>query len=198
MAGCDRPKSDDNAGPAAFTVDNFDGFRQFFRQHAAEVLALCHRILRNKQDAEDVASEVFFEMWTRRDRFDRTRSTPRTYLLLLARSRSIDRYRARGRRRAVVTSSLSDSPELQTVGQTRFEQVSEQMIQVESEQRAVQALGQLQEPQRLALELAFFEGLSHAQIAAELELPLGTVKSHIRRGLLQLRRSLQSERREDR
>ncbi len=163
---------------------HLEAFRQFFQRHASEVLAVCYRILRNRQDAEDLVSEVLFEMWNKRHRFDSTRSTPRGYLLMLARSRAIDRYRARA---GSTPSSLADVSELDVAALTSSDNPSEQLVQSETEQRAVRALSQLESIQRETLELVFYEGLSHSQIASRLNLPLGTVKSHIRRGIAKLR-----------
>ena len=172
---------------------NSEAFRRFFRQHVSDVLALCCRILRNRQDAEDVVSEVFFEMWTRRDRYDRARASPKSYLLMLARSRSIDRYRARSRSQPA-TNSRAASPDAPVVALTSNDKPQDQLEQTEIQQLAVRALDALEPAQRLALELAFYEGLSHAQIASRLELPLGTVKSRIRRGLSKLRQALDHHR----
>lgn len=168
-----------------------DAFRAFFRRYAADVMALCQRIVADRQDAEDVASEVFFEIWNRRDRYDPARATPRGYLMLLARSRAIDRYRSNIRSSARVASReertapdaihpINDNP-------------SEIVMHAESQKRAVSALLNLSKDQRTALELSFFEGLSHAEIAKRLEMPIGTVKSHIRRGLSRLRSSLEDQ-----
>lgn len=182
MEGGDLRVVDD----AKIADDCFDGrlepFREFFQRHASEVLAVCYRILRNRQDAEDLVSEVLFEMWTKRHRYDSTRSTPRGYLLMLARSRAIDRYRAR-----VVSAPNSSTDVNALAALTSDDNPGEQLVQTETEQLAVRALSQLESMQRASLEMVFYEGLSHSQIASRLNLPLGTVKSHIRRGIAKLR-----------
>lgn len=164
-------------------------FSEFFRRHAPEVLSVCFRVLGNRQDAEDVASEAFCEMWSKRERCDETRGSARTYLMLIARSRAIDRYRANARKSAAHAPRAAVSPELLTqASASPLDQLSQQ----ELSQRATVAIHELEVSQRQMLELAFFEGLSHSQIATRLDQPLGTVKSQIRRALLKLRSVLQA------
>ena len=158
---------------------SIDAFRVFYRSFAPEALALCMRILRNRQEAEDVVSEVFFEMWSNREKYDRNRSNPRSYLLLLARSRSIDRLR-----------KLKRTPHMETSNDrlTAVSDVSPSQDPFHEEARF--AIEKLEGIQRQTIELAFFEGLSHTEISELLSVPLGTIKSHIRRGLIKLRNIL--------
>lgn len=176
-------EKDDEELSREILAGNLDAFRELFRRHAAEVLALSQRILGNRQDAEDVVSDVFFEMWRRRNKFDPLRASVRGFLLMMTRSRSIDRYRANMRS---ISSNAVTSGEFRDV----IEQTTsppEKLLQLESQQFALAALRELDVAQRQVLELTFFEGLSHAQISSRLEIPLGTVKSHVRRGIAKLR-----------
>ena len=162
---------------------DMETLRDFYRSHVAEVHAVCLRIIRDQQEAEDVVSEVFFELWKKRDRFDAARSTPRTYLLLMARSRAIDRYRSR-QRTGVATTSLSHSTdEPVDLGSSP----DDGLIRTEAQIVARHVLGELDDVKRQVLELVFYEGMSHPEIAEHLGMPLGTVKSHIRRGLVKMR-----------
>ncbi len=177
---------DDTELAAQLTKGNAEAFRHLFRRYSPQVVALCQRILGNRQDAEDVASEVFFEMWEKRERYDASRSTLRGYLMLLARSRSIDRHRSRKRADPSVASYVPDEAEMADTSDCDPMEIA---TSSELQQLAVIALHELAPLQRVTLDLAFFEGLSHAQIASRLDLPLGTVKSHIRRGLARLRKA---------
>ncbi len=163
---------------------NREAFGHFFRRHAADVLAVCQRILGNAQDAEDVSSEVFFELWSKKTRYDQSRSTPRSYLLLLARSRSIDRYRVNRRTKSVIVAGKGSME-----SELASERDDSAQLATDSELHGIakQAMRELQPGQRDTLELVFYEDLSHAEIADRLDIPLGTVKSHIRRGMLKLR-----------
>ena len=93
----DSDYTDDELVQAVAAGDT-EAFREFFRRHAPSIVALCQKILHSRQDAEDVASEVFFELWSKLEKYNRHRGTPRTYLILLARSRAIDRLRSRSNR----------------------------------------------------------------------------------------------------
>ena len=163
-------------------------FRRIFRRYSPEVVALCKRILGSEQDAEDVAADVFFEVWSRRERFEPKRGTLRSYLLMLARSRSIDLYRSRAReRKLVATPTEFVQQDLVSDAVTPDGDVSLSEFQAS----AREALTDLGDVEKSAIELAFFEGLSHSQIASRLDSPLGTVKSHIRRGPGKLKQKLQ-------
>lgn len=161
-----------------------EAFRLFFRERSPEVVALCWRILHSLPDAEDVTADVFLEVWSKRDRFDASRGTLRSYVLMLARSRAIDLYRVKSKERARVEFTA----DADTVGsQCQFEpddSMTEFQLLVKN------ALAELSDAEQATIELSFFEGLSHSQIANQLDTPLGTIKSSIRRGLSKLRQKL--------
>ncbi|MCA9149654.1 MAG: sigma-70 family RNA polymerase sigma factor [Planctomycetales bacterium] len=163
-----------------------DAFRQLFRRLEADVYQLCARILNDTNDAEDVTSEVFFEFWERRDRFDPQRSSIRTYLLLLTRSRAIDRLRSLVNNRKPQPAS-DEQLENQMLSTANFASPGDSLVQAETQHLAAEKLKSLEPQQRAVLELTFYRGLSHTQIAEQLAMPLGTVKSHLRRGVAQLR-----------
>ena len=161
-----------------------DALRELYDAHARAVYSLAVRILRSQSDAEDVVQEVFAQAWRTAARYDATRGTVAGWLLMQAKSRSIDRLRARRARpeqaedeRSTDVADASAGPEIQVV---RGEQAS----------RVRQALDELPILQRTALELAYYEGLTHVEIAEHLEQPLGTIKTRIRQGLLRLRQAL--------
>jgi RNA polymerase sigma-70 factor (ECF subfamily) len=162
-------------------------FEQLYRRHGGAVLALCLRILRDRAEAEDVLEEVFWELWQRRGRYDRERAAPFSYLMTLSRSRALDRLRFR-RRREGVWQGLPHGDLPAGVDASPYDDA------LVAEQRAAidRALRELPEASRRAVELNFFEGLSHREIADRLGDPLGTVKTRIRQGLLALRKVLRS------
>lgn len=159
-----------------------------YDRYSPIVMALCRRGLRDQQEAEDLLLEIFSEIWERADRFDPARGSPMGHVLGIARSRLIDRIRSRrsARRRSTATS-LELHPE-------RFESVDgnprEAAIFAERQRQTRQAVDRLPPEQREALELAFFDAMTHAEVAEHLGQPLGTVKSRIRQALITLREVL--------
>jgi RNA polymerase sigma-70 factor (ECF subfamily) len=163
-----------------------------YDRHSRLVYALCVRMLRDPAEAEEVMQEVFWEVWRRADRYEASRGAPMPYLLNLTRSRALDRLR-RDRRR----EDLRLRAGLEPGGLPGFAAVEARAEDdaIGSEQRRAigRALRGLPPPQRRAVMLAFFDGLTHREIAAALDAPLGTIKTRIRKGLLRLRDSLLSE-----
>jgi RNA polymerase sigma-70 factor (ECF subfamily) len=180
---------------ARIAAGDTKAFEQLYTRHGGAVLALCLRILRDRAEAEDVLEEVFWELWQRRERYDKARAAPLPYLMTLSRSRALDRLRFR-RRREGVWLPLQDRDEEPATrlgsngpgGDPFLEALSAQ------ERAAIdRALGELPESWRRALELNFFEGLSHREIADKLGDPLGTVKTRIRQALRTLRKAMQGQ-----
>ena len=153
--------------------------RLTYDRHGAAVLYLAQRLLGNRADAEDVTQLTFVAAWAGRDSFDPRRGTILGWLLGIARRKAVDRMRSAARDDKLVETVRSqvvpaEEPE-------RPERVVDRLVVADE-------LGRLPEEQRRTLELAFFDDLTHPQIAAVTGLPLGTVKSHIRRGMANLRR----------
>jgi RNA polymerase sigma-70 factor (ECF subfamily) len=158
---------------------------EFFDAHSPGVLGLLFRILGQRSEAEEVLQEVFLQVWTQADRYDPDRSSPRGWVLMLARSRALDRLRRResARRREEEVAGQSGFLAVHPLGTERLEAV-------ERRSRISSALGLLSTEQRHCIELAFFEGLTHTQIAERLQAPLGTIKSRILLGMNKLRQAL--------
>src|SRR3954471_24999012 len=157
---------------------------RLFEHHAPVTLGLLSRILCRRMEAEEGLQEDFLQVWTQADRYDADRSTPRGYILMLAVSRALDRLRRRDasrRREELVGGEQPDT--VSPVGTERIESA-------ERQHQVVSALRDLSPEQRRCIELAFFEGLTHTQIAERLAAPLGTVKSRILLGMNKLRQSL--------
>jgi RNA polymerase sigma-70 factor (ECF subfamily) len=153
------------------------------------VLALCRRILADPTEAEDAALDSFVQLWERSDRYDPSRASPLTYLLTIARSRAIDRLRAR--RRGLVPVDWTD--ETLPVPGSSPPSAYDAALETEQRERVQAALRALGERERRAVELSFYHGLSHREIAERLVLPLGTVKTRIRQGLIRLRGLVQND-----
>ncbi|GIF64004.1 RNA polymerase sigma factor [Asanoa ishikariensis] len=153
--------------------------RTAYERHGAAVLYLAQRLLSNRADAEDVTQLTFVAAWAGRETFDPQRGTLLGWLLGIARRKAIDRIR----------STVRDDRVTQTVrAQLSAPDQAELPERVVDRLVVADELGRLPAEQRRTLELAFFDDLTHPQIAAVTGLPLGTVKSHIRRGLANLRR----------
>ena len=154
-----------------------------YARHAPLVLAVCRRVLGDADEADDVLVDVFFEVWSRADRYDSGRGSPTTYLMTLARSRSIDRRRSLAARPPLKSdraAELADRP-ADAPGPVHAAATAELA------QRVRILLAELDPDQRAAVECAFYEGLTHTEVAARLGRPLGTIKTAIRQGLIRLR-----------
>jgi RNA polymerase sigma-70 factor (ECF subfamily) len=161
-------------------------FRELFDIHAPAVLGMLGRMLRDRGLAEEVLQETFLQAWQQAGRYRPELASPRGWLLLIARSRALDRLRARASQARREEGMARDEPGPRTVEPVG----TADMEREESRSRVAAALAELPAEQRRAIELAFFEGLSHSRIAATLGAPLGTVKSRILLGMNKLRQRL--------
>jgi RNA polymerase sigma-70 factor (ECF subfamily) len=156
-----------------------------YDRYARPVYSLACRILNDRTDAEDVVQEVFSQAWRQAHSYDPRRAAVAGWLLMMARTRAIDRVRARsGRVHTVpVLPTLPDPPDPRAGPESLA-------IGEQEAARVRAALDTLSVDQRSAIELAYYEGLSQSDIAERLRQPLGTVKTRIRTGLLKLRSAL--------
>jgi RNA polymerase sigma-70 factor, ECF subfamily len=162
-----------------------DAFALFYDRHAGLVLGLARRILRNESAAEEVLQEVFWQVWQDAGQYDPRRGSPEAWLVMRARTRTIDRLRSMRRRERTFVAPLDE-------GIARGDPAGHENPATRAEDRGLVqgALGRLPEPQRRVIEMAFFEDLTQAEIAARLGEPLGTVKTRARAGLERLRQFL--------
>ena len=165
------------------------GLAALYDRHARPVYSLALRILGNQSEAEDVVQEVFTQAWQQAGRYDVSRGAVAAWLLNLTRSRAIDKLRALRARRG---NADDDVREIEQVSDVSVGP-DEQAIAAVEGARVRLAVAELPLPQRIALELAFYEGLTHTEIAARLEEPLGTIKTRIRKALIRLRELLSVE-----
>jgi RNA polymerase sigma-70 factor, ECF subfamily len=148
------------------------------------------RMMNDAIEAEDVLQDGFVYIWQRANTFDASRGSPFSWAITIVRHKAIDRLRVRLRGERL-REHASASPELAS---DKDDQSALEPFLRERRAQVKSALAQLPGEQREALQLAFFSGLTHQEIAAKIATPLGTVKARIRRGLLQLRQLLQSGR----
>ena len=160
---------------------------RFYDKYSAAMFALAMRIVGESADAEDVVLDAFTQAWNSAARYDAERGSVLGWLTTMTRTRALDFVRGRGRRtKAVDTASRSmgDDPVAVAASAPSAVDVVEQGERAEA---VTSAMGILSGHQRDAIELAFFEGLTHSEIAERLGEPLGTVKTRIRLGMQKLR-----------
>jgi RNA polymerase sigma-70 factor (ECF subfamily) len=158
-------------------------FAQLYDRFAPGLYSLILKMVRDEREAEDVLQEGFTHLWRRATTYDPARSSAFTWAVMVFRHKAIDRMRVRQRRERVVERA-GDDPLLAPGSDEKsadMPAMHEEVIMVRL------ALDQIPADQKQAVELAFFGGLTHEQIAERLATPLGTVKARIRRGLLRLR-----------
>jgi RNA polymerase sigma-70 factor, ECF subfamily len=173
-----------SAGGQAVTsvrIDDEGSLRAAYDAWGGLVLAYARRQLPSDPDAEDVTQQTFLAAWNQRDRYDSSRGSLAAWLMGIARNKVIDRIRAIQRQDALAArAALLPEP----AADAADDELAHRLL-------VVGALERLPAERRTILELAFYDDLTHRTIAERLDLPLGTVKSHIRRGLEQLRRGME-------
>lgn len=156
------------------------------QRFAPLVWGAARRYLGTNPDAEDTVQEIFIELWRCADRFDPALGTETAFVMTLARRRLLDtRRRLQRRPEAVPLDSFEEAALPGTAAEHELPDA-----QAEDERRALAALRALPEEQRRLLHLSLHEGWTHQEIAGKLSLPLGTVKTQLRRGLLRIRQAL--------
>ncbi len=159
-------------------------FDQLYDRMAPRLFGLLRQLLHDEREAEDILQDGFVLLWERASTFDPDRSKAFTWAVMLFRHKAIDRMRMLGRRNRLVDSAVLEQT---TLGESAHAGADEE---VQASERCVvvrEALGELPKDQRQLIEFAFLKGLTHHVIAESLGMPLGTVKTNIRRGLLRLR-----------
>ncbi len=167
------------AGDSAAVVECID-------HYSALIWSLARRHLRQHADAEDAVQEIFVEIWRNAGRFDSAIASEATFITMISRRRLIDRQRKQGR--AVATQTIVEEP----AARSRSDQ--DALDVREGAEQARVLMGRLRADERRVLELGLLEGLTQSEIAKAADMPLGTVKTHARRGLMRLREMLGAER----
>jgi RNA polymerase sigma-70 factor (ECF subfamily) len=166
-------------------------FSSLYRRFAPGLFSMIYEILRDQKEAEDVLQESFVQMWKKASTYDPARSGVFTWAVMISRNRALDRLRARQRRGRTLEAATA---EWAAAPVEHGEQADEMLDQTEERGRIRRALGELPEAQRNAIQMAFFGGLTQAEVSTQLGEPLGTIKARIRRGLLALRDVLEASR----
>jgi RNA polymerase sigma factor (sigma-70 family) len=169
-----------DAVEAAFVQGGDDALRAAYDAHGPLVYSFCRRSLGDDR-AKDVTQEVFVSAWRSRDRFDSTKGSLAGWLMAITKNRLIDNIRAEQRH----ADRRADAEPGEVPVESNLEQVGDRML-------VADALKSLPERSRTVIELAYLSDLTHTQIAEQTSLPLGTVKSDIRRGLATIRRHLET------
>jgi RNA polymerase sigma-70 factor, ECF subfamily len=178
----DRSQDEDVA--AAFSGGQPDALALVYERFGPLVYSIALRSLGVRSDAEDVTQQAFVSAWRSRDTFDRRRGTLGGWLVTITRNKVADALRERQRDSRVLLHVAGGAAV--TAPQTPSDRVVDRIVLADE-------LAQLSESQRLVMVLAFYSDLTHENIAHILGLPLGTVKSHIRRGLQRLRSRLEAD-----
>ncbi len=164
-------------------------FGQLYDRFAPGLYSVVLRMVRDEREAEDILQDGFSHIWRRASTYDPARSGAFTWAVMVLRNKAIDRLRVRMRIERTLEKATAEFRHFPDADDAAA--LEPQM----REQRALvrKALTQIPDEQREAVQLAFFTGLTHEEIAGQLNAPLGTVKARIRRGLLRLRDFLKEE-----
>lgn len=175
---------DDGALLQRVAGQDADAFEAFYDRHVLAAYALAYRIVGSKPPADDVCQEAFLAIWRSASRYDPRLGQARSWLLTVVRNRAIDHLRrvTRTKDREVADEALAErrpAPRDQDTQAIALRHAAADEAQV--------LLGELSEEQRRVIELSFYSGYSHSEISALLDVPLGTVKARMNRGLTKMR-----------
>jgi RNA polymerase sigma-70 factor (ECF subfamily) len=172
---------DDGALISSIRGGNQGAMAELYDRYSSIVYAVAMRVLGDTAAAEDVLQDVFMQLWRNPGAFDSSRGSLAPWLAVIARNRAVDVLRKRRPQDDIEDVTLSVEPDL--AGEADRSRVAGTI-------RAV--LNQMPSPQRSALEMAYFEGYSHSEIAEKTGEPLGTIKTRIRAGLMLLRKAVEA------
>ncbi len=188
MTRASNPRAGTDLGPETDDVELVKALQRgdqaalgvLYDRYSGLLLALGTRVLGQQREAEDLLHDVLLEAWRAAKTYDRGRGTVRAWLCMRMRSRALDRLRSAGRSRVVLDDQGAS-----------MDGVSDEDPSVAPDKRTVRAaLAALPMDQRTVLELGYFQGMTSSEIAEHVDIPIGTVKSRVARGLAQLRSAL--------
>lgn len=157
--------------------------KKLYDNTISQVYGLAYKILSNKPDADEVAMDVFKQIWNKAPDYEPGRGSPSAWLITVTRSRAIDKIRSDTKRRTTNEPLLTDTEDNNPLP-------DESTLVREKRDRIERALSELSPKQRESIELAYFKGLSQSEISKQMNEPLGTVKSWMRSGMLKLKEIL--------
>ena len=175
----DQPQTTDSMLMSRIRAGDEDALAALHDRYASVVYSVALRVLGETTQAEDILQDIFIQLWRNPQRFDSSRGSLGAWLAVIARHRAIDQLRRR--------RPESDIEDVVISVDTRLEQSTDRSIAIAKVRAAVE---RLPVEQRQPLELAFFQGLTHSEIATKTGEPLGTIKTRIRSALLALRKAL--------
>jgi RNA polymerase sigma-70 factor (ECF subfamily) len=164
---------------------------ELYDRHNRLLFGLVLRIVRDRGAAEEILQEAFVRVWTRAERYDARIGGPLPWIVRVARNCAIDRLRARRVRAAVDTPAVDLAAVEATAAATGIQTPEAAVLDSERRQKLTGALAGLPSDQRQLIEAAFFEGYTHSELAQRFGLPLGTVKTRIRLGMIAMRKRLE-------
>lgn len=167
---------------------NQQAFETLYDQSHALLFTLALRMLGDRDEAAELLQEIYLEVWRKVVRYDVGRGSPMAWLVTLTRSRAIDRLRSRAAKGHGVTDPIQETSAAQLPGRTPSP--FESHLKYELRVSLQRALADLPDGQQEALELAYYQGLSHTEIAARLKQPVGTIKTRIKLGMSKLKAAL--------
>jgi RNA polymerase sigma-70 factor, ECF subfamily len=169
---------------AQVAMGNRAAFDALYRATASRLFGICLRVLAQRSEAEDALQDVFTVVWSKAAQFDSTRASATSWLAMIARNKAIDRLRSMPAQPARTSLKLAEDVEDPGASPSQQIQTATDRAQLEH------CLERLEPRRRSLIRAAFFDGLTYEELAANIEAPLGSIKSWIRRGLMQLRECL--------
>jgi RNA polymerase sigma-70 factor (ECF subfamily) len=186
-----QPRTPDRALIERMAAGDEHALGELYDRHGETAYALALAVVRERADADEVVADAFGQAWRTAAQYDPGRGTVAAWLATITRTRALDLVRARGRRvRAVERAAQDDADGLASPVGAAAEAPDRGLERQDARRLVTRSLAELPEPQRRVIELAYFGGLSQSEIAAELQEPLGTVKTRMRAGMDKLRGAL--------
>jgi RNA polymerase sigma-70 factor, ECF subfamily len=180
----------DISGLGALLMDVADGsrnaFESLYRATSSKLFSVCLRVLSDRAEAEEVLQDVFTTIWHKAHQFDPGRASPIAWLAMIARNKAIDRMRAQPARGTLAPIEFAD--DIADTGASPLQTA----VSADERERLEACMGQLDARRQSLIRAAFFDGSTYEELAQRVASPLGSVKSWIRRGLLQLRGCLEA------